>query len=192
MAILLFYIHDNNAQITNIWESMHSFQDWWCSPSKILWPITARKSKYSWKDSGEATIWHSQIDTFIIIAQEFLKSVCGQPTSYAGLQLQPVMHGMNLTGGVLGQSYFLKSNNGYINVIKCHCSMQWEVCLQATAIAGQLLQLALGGMNTEEMNLETNDRHVKNDNFIAIMGISHMNFHFKRRKITSMTLRYSQ
>lgn len=31
--------------------------------------------------------------------------------------------------------------------------MQWEVCLQATAIAGQLLQLALGGMNTEEMNL---------------------------------------
>lgn len=82
-----------------------------------------------------------------------LKSVCGQPTSYAGLQLQPVMHGMNLTGGVLGQSYFLKSNNGYINVIKCHCSMQWEVCLQATAIARQLLQLALGGMNTEEMNL---------------------------------------
>jgi len=82
-----------------------------------------------------------------------LKSVCGQPISYAGLQLQPGMHGMNLTGGVLRQSCFLKSKNGYINVIKCHCSMQWKVCLQATAFAGQLPQLALGGMNTEEMNV---------------------------------------
>ena len=31
--------------------------------------------------------------------------------------------------------------------------MQWEVCLQATAFAGELPQLALGGMNTEEMNV---------------------------------------
>lgn len=82
-----------------------------------------------------------------------LKCVCGQPTSYVGLRLQPCMYGINLTGGVLGQSYFLKSKNDYINVIKCHFSMQWEVYLQATAFAGQLPQLALGGMNTVKMNL---------------------------------------
>lgn len=32
--------------------------------------------------------------------------------------------------------------------------MQWEVCSQATAFATQLPQSTLGGMNTEEMNLE--------------------------------------
>lgn len=123
---------------------------------RILWPISAGAGggHCSWNDSGEAATWHSQIDTFIITAQRIPWSVCVDSQHHMlGLRLQPCMHGINLTGGVLGQSYFLKSKNGYINVIKCHCSMQWEVYLQATAFAGQLPQLALGGMNTVKMNL---------------------------------------
>lgn len=123
----------------------------------ILWPISAGAGggQCSWNDSGEAATWMALPDWHLHYncTRNSLKCVCGQPTSYAGLQLQPCMHGINLTGGVLRQSYFLKSKNGYINVIKCHCSMQWEVYLQATAFAGQLPQVTLGGMNTVKMNL---------------------------------------
>lgn len=36
---------------------------------RILRPILAGGGKCNWKDSGEATTRHSQIDTFIIITQ---------------------------------------------------------------------------------------------------------------------------
>lgn len=115
------------------------------------------------------------------------KSVCGQPSSHAGLQLQPVMHGMNLTGGVLGKAYFLE-NLTMATLMSSNATVACRKYVYAgNSNCWTITTTGLGRNEHREMNL----RKLMTDMLRMTTLLPSWGFHTwistLRRKITSMT-----